>query len=261
MTLTFAKYHATGNDFILIENRLGNIRLSVKQIELLCHRRFGVGADGLILIEPHTQADFYLNYYNADGSQSLCGNGSRAAVHFAHQLGIRKNPVVFAAYDGHHEATILPDGQIRIQLHTVSRFDEFQDGIFIDTGSPHFIRWVTDVLKYPVVQEGRDIRFSERFKKGGGTNVNFAELLPGNALNVRTYERGVEDETLSCGTGVTACALAAALQHGYTSPAVISTQGGTLKVEFDFNAADKIFQNIYLTGPVAEVFTGQITIQ
>ncbi len=257
MRLSFTKYHATGNDFILIDNRSGEIRLSAKHIEQLCHRRFGIGADGLILIEPHGEADFYVNYYNADGSQSLCGNGSRAAVHFANQLGIRKNPVLFAAYDGFHEASVLADGQIRIQLHPVSQFDKYEDGIFINTGSPHFIRWVTDIGKYPVVQEGRNIRFSERFKSCGGTNVNFAEQLPGNALNVRTYERGVEDETLSCGTGVTACALAAALQHGYTSPVLISTQGGTLKVEFDFNAPDRSFRNVYLTGPAAQVFTGQ----
>lgn len=260
MQLSFTKYHATGNDFILIDNRNGNIRLSSKQIEQLCHRRFGIGADGLILIEPHKEADFYLNYYNSDGSQSLCGNGSRAAVHFANQLGITKNPVVFAAYDGIHEATILPDGHIRIALHAVNQFEEYSDGIFINTGSPHFIRWITQINEYPVVQEGRNIRFSDRFKHRGGTNVNFAELLPGNALNVRTYERGVENETLSCGTGVTACALAAALQHGYDSPVIISTQGGTLKVEFDFNASEKAFRKVYLSGPVVPVFTGQLEL-
>jgi diaminopimelate epimerase len=257
MKIDFAKYQATGNDFILIDNRNRDIQLNGRQIEQLCHRRLGIGADGLILIEPHTEADFYLNYYNSDGTQSLCGNGSRAAVHFAHQLGICKNTLTFSAYDGLHQATILPDGQIRIQLHAVGEYEKHEDGIFIHTGSPHFVRWVTGVEQYPVMDEGRALRFSERFRPQGGTNVNFAELLPGNALRVRTYERGVEDETLSCGTGVTACALAAALQHGYASPVIVSTRGGTLKVEFVRGPSGSTFKQITLTGPAVQVFTGQ----
>ncbi|MCS6973121.1 MAG: diaminopimelate epimerase [Cyclobacteriaceae bacterium] len=258
MMISFTKYQATGNDFILIDNRRSTIRLSVQQINRLCHRRFGIGADGLILIEPHHQADFYLNYYNSDGSQSLCGNGSRAAVHFAHRLGAVKKETTFAAYDGLHLGSILPDEQIRIQLKPVQDAEKFEDGIFIHTGSPHFIRWVEQVESYPVVEEGRKIRYSERFRVRGGTNVNFAERLPDNTIRVRTYERGVEDETLSCGTGVTACALAAAIQFGFSSPVQVRTRGGNLQVDFVQDTDTGGFSEIYLTGPVVPVFTGQV---
>lgn len=260
MQLTFTKYQATGNDFILIDNHDNGVRLKAQQIAQLCHRRFGIGADGLILIEPDKQTDFYLNYYNSDGSQSLCGNGSRAAVHFARQLGIISNHTSFLAFDGIHQAEILPDNQIRVQLHPVQESEQYEDGAFINTGSPHLIRWISNIENYPVVEEGRALRFSERFKPCGGTNVNFAELLPGNRLSVRTYERGVEDETLSCGTGVTAAALAAALQHSYASPVIVSTRGGNLTVEFEFNESDKTFHKVFLTGPAVQVFTGTITL-
>lgn len=259
MTLHFAKYQATGNDFIVIDNRNKDIRLSAQQIQHLCHRKFGIGADGLILIEPAQEADFLLNYYNSDGSQSLCGNGSRAGVHFAHQLGIIKNQTTFQAYDGPHPATLLPDGQICIGLRPVQRIEHHADGLFIHTGSPHFIKWVQQLQHYPVVQEGRNLRYSKRFEAHGGTNVNFVEIQPGNSLSVRTYERGVEDETLSCGTGVTAVALAAALQYGYTPPVQVTTRGGSLQVSFRPTPAGG-FDEIFLTGPAVQVFTGQINM-
>ncbi|GIV36592.1 MAG: diaminopimelate epimerase [Cyclobacteriaceae bacterium] len=258
MNIEFAKYQATGNDFILIDNRTRKIHLAPKQIQRLCHRKLGIGADGLILIEPSEQADFFLNYYNSDGSQSLCGNGSRAGVHFAQQLGIIKNTTTFEAYDGPHKATFLPNNRIRIALHRVNSAERHPDGLFIHTGSPHFIKWVQQLEHFPVVPEGRAIRHDRRFEAQGGTNVNFAETLPGNTIAVRTYERGVEDETLSCGTGVTAAALAAAWQHGYTSPVHITTRGGSLEVEF--SKQNESFDNIFLTGPAEQVFTGQINL-
>ncbi len=258
MNIKFAKYQATGNDFILIDNRTRKIQLAPQQIQRLCHRKFGIGADGLILIEPSEQADFFLNYYNSDGSQSLCGNGSRAGVHYARQLDIIKNTATFKAFDGLHTAAFLPDNRIRIALHNVNSTERHPDGLFIHTGSPHFIKWVQQLEHFPVVPEGRTIRYNKRFEAHGGTNVNFAETLPGNTIAVRTYERGVEDETLSCGTGVTAAALAAAIQYGYTSPVRITTQGGSLEVEF--SKRNESFDNIYLIGPAEQVFTGQINL-
>lgn len=260
MDLTFAKYQATGNDFILLDNRRKAFRLSVTQIRQLCHRKFGIGGDGIILIEPHQEADFYMNYFNADGSQSLCGNGSRAAVHYARQLGCAGTSATFAACDGLHLAYILADGQISIQMHPVKQIIPQGEDVFVHTGSPHLIRWVKDVENYPVLEEGRKLRYSQPYASQGGTNVNFVELLGGNQLKVRTYERGVEDETLSCGTGATAAALAAALHHGYTSPVHILTRGGQLRIEFSFHPEERSFYNIFLTGPVEKVFDGRLNL-
>ncbi len=259
MNVHFAKYQATGNDFIVINNRNKTIRLTTPHIRQLCHRRWGIGADGLILIEPSDKSHFLLTYFNADGSQSLCGNGSRAAVHFAHQQGIVPPQVSFEAYDGLHQASLLPNGHIRISLNSVQAAEPHADGVFIYNGSPHFIKWVQQLENYPVVPEGRSIRYSARFESRGGTNVNFAQPRPDNTIAVRTYERGVEDETLSCGTGVTATALAAALQLGYKSPVHIATCGGQLMVEFARTPSGG-FQEIYLTGPAEQVFTGQINL-
>ncbi len=230
MTIPFTKYQATGNDFILIDNRSGKIKLSKEQIVKACDRKFGIGADGLILIEPSPTSDFKVNYYNSDGSQSLCGNGSRAAVHFAAHLALLKNTTVFDAYDGKHEAALINPETIRLRMSDVSTVQSLGEDLFLNTGSPHVIRFVKEIRNYPVYEEGKSIRYSEAFKPGG-TNVNFVELLPNHTIYVRTYERGVENETLSCGTGVTAAALAAS-RKGYTSPISIKTLGGDLSVEF-----------------------------
>ncbi len=271
MRIHFYKYQATGNDFVLIDNRAGTYALTPEQIETICDRKFGVGADGLMLLEQHPEADFHLRYYNSDGSQSLCGNGSRAAVNLAASLGIAQGKTRFEAFDGLHEAELGKADIVRLRMNDVTSVAEHGDDVFIDTGSPHFIRFVDDVEAYPVVEEGRKIRYSSDFAPGG-TNVNFIERRDNNTLFVRTYERGVEDETLSCGTGVTAAALAASI-HGYKSPVAITTKGGELQVEFtaggrpvsaDLSAsasdAPAVFRNIYLIGPAKLVFEGDLEL-
>jgi diaminopimelate epimerase len=264
LEITFYKYQATGNDFILIDNRTSKLTLSQKQITRLCDRKFGVGADGLMLIEHHPILDFELVYYNSDGSQSLCGNGSRAAVHFASLLGIVNGATSFQAYDGEHAAQILQEGIVRVKMNDVQEVKSLDQSIFINTGSPHVIQFVDDVDSFPVFEEGQKIRYSDPFKPGG-TNVNFVQILAENKLYVRTYERGVENETLSCGTGVTAAALAASTR-GLTSPIEIKTKGGTLSIEFKSGQsglpADKAgtFTDIYLVGPAKMVFKGTLEL-
>ena len=260
----FHKYQATGNDFVLIDNRKGGHTFSKNQIEKICHRRFGVGADGLILIEKHPTLDFNLVYYNSDGSQSLCGNGSRAAVMMALSLGMFKDKTIFNAYDGAHEAELRPDGIVRLKMNDVEAVKMIGKDIFINTGSPHFIRFVKNLIDYPVVEEGKKIRYSEDYKPDG-TNANFVELQNDNSIYVRTYERGVEDETLSCGTGVTAAALAASFQ-GYISPISIKVPGGELSVEFKCRPSEQTsgqvdtFYDIFLIGPAKMVFEGELEL-
>lgn len=253
----FYKYQATGNDFVLIDNRDNKFSFSKEQIEKICDRKFGVGADGLMLIEKHPILDFNVVYYNSDGSQSLCGNGSRAAVQFASFLGMVNGKTEFNAYDGAHGAEILQAGIIRLRMNDVTNVKEGGDHFFINTGSPHYVKFVKDIQDFPVVDEGKKIRYSDSYKPGG-TNVNYVELLPDNVIFVRTYERGVEDETLSCGTGVTAAALAASFK-GYSSPVIVKTKGGDLSVEFK-SGQSGTFQEIYLIGPAKRVFEGNLEL-
>ena len=257
MKFHFYKYQATGNDFVLIDNREGEISFSVDQIKKICDRKFGVGADGLMLIEKHPSLDFNLLYYNSDGSRSLCGNGSRAAVEFASSLGMVSRETQFNAYDGSHDAELLSRGLVRLKMNTVKKVEKIGKDFFINTGSPHYIRFVENIKDYPVFEEGRKIRYSDPYKPGG-TNVNFVELLPDNTIYVRTYERGVENETLSCGTGVTAAALAASFE-AYSSPVSIETLGGSLSVEFT-SSQSGIFEEIYLIGPAKKVFEGDLEL-
>jgi diaminopimelate epimerase len=257
LKLKFTKYQATGNDFILIDNREGKIVLFSQQIVHLCDRKFGIGADGLILIEPADSASFNVNYYNSDGSQSLCGNGSRAAVSFAASLTLLKDKTTFTAYDGLHDAELMPSGIVHLRMNDTKNIDARNEDLFLNTGSPHVIRFVNNVQDYPVFEEGKKVRYSDTYKPGG-TNVNFVELQANNTLFVRTYERGVENETLSCGTGVTAAALAASTQ-GYTSPVKIKTLGGELSVAFK-KGAHGDFTDIYLIGPAQRVFEGEIEL-
>ena len=260
MKFHFFKYQATGNDFILIDNRSGKLSFTKEQIEQVCHRKFGVGADGLILIEKDPKADFNVNYFNSDGSQSLCGNGSRAAVHFASGLGIVNGKALFSAYDGLHDAELLKSGIIRLKMNDVSAIKRLGDDFLINTGSPHYIRFVSNLKDFPVFDEGRAIRYSDTYKEKG-VNVNFVELLPGNVIFVRTYERGVENETLSCGTGVTAAALAAYF-NGYSSPVIVKAPGGELSVEFTPEEAGQTdtFTDIFLIGPAKMVFEGDLEL-
>jgi len=257
----FYKYQATGNDFVLIDNRTSGYSFSKRQIEKICHRRFGVGADGLMLIEKHPTLDFNLVYYNSDGSQSLCGNGSRAAVVMAATLGLFYKHTTFNAYDGSHEAELMDREIVRLKMNDVTVVKKMGDEYFIHTGSPHHLRIVKDVNSFPVVEEGRKIRYGENYAPVG-TNANFIELQENNTIAVRTYERGVEDETFSCGTGVTASALAASF-HGYTSPVHIKVKGGELSVEFKPGPSGSVpttFQDVFLVGPAKMVFEGDLEL-
>ncbi len=264
MKIHFHKYQATGNDFVVIDNRTGGYSFSKEQIEKICDRRFGVGADGLMLIEKHPSLDFNLVYYNSDGSQSLCGNGSRAAVVMAATLGLLKTNTTFNAYDGSHEAELLNTGIVRLKMNDVNVVKKSGDEYFINTGSPHHLRFVKDVKTYLVVEEGRKIRYSETYAPTG-TNANFIQLLDHNTIAVRTYERGVEDETFSCGTGVTAAALASSF-YGYTSPIHIKVKGGELSVEFKAmysgpsGSIPVTFHDVFLIGPAKMVFEGDLEL-
>jgi diaminopimelate epimerase len=273
--LHFYKYQATGNDFVLIDNRSGKYTFSSDQVKSICDRKFGVGADGLMLIEKHPSAHFNLLYYNSDGSQSLCGNGSRAAVQMAASLGLINGKARFEAFDGSHVAEIQPGGIVRLRMNDVREVKKVGDDFFINTGSPHVVRFVNDVAQYPVLKEGKAIRYDKAFLPGG-TNANFVEMLSNNSIFVRTYERGVENETLSCGTGVTAAALAASF-FSLSSPISVKTPGGILSVEFNIGLPDLhatfsdgrsgistgqagIFQDIYLIGPAKLVFEGDLEL-
>lgn len=264
MKFHFYKYQATGNDFVLIDNRSGEYSFTVDQIKKICDRKFGIGADGLMLIEKHATLDFNLVYYNSDGSQSLCGNGSRAAMHFASFLGVVNGHGSFNAYDGKHDAQLLPKDIVRLKMNDTREVAMLGADYKINTGSPHLIRFVENVDQYPVVEEGRKIRYSDTYKEKG-INVNFVELLPNNTIFVRTYERGVENETLSCGTGVSAAALAVS-HKGYTSPVSIKTLGGDLSVEFKSSPSASgqgqsgTFQDIFLVGPAKMVFEGDLEL-
>ena len=255
--LHFYKYQGTGNDFVMLDNREQQFdRKNIALVKQLCHRKYGIGADGLILIENHPNADFEMVYYNSDGSQSLCGNGSRCAVHFARFLGIIEDNAQFIAIDGLHEAYMIKE-QVFLRMHNVNKVERYEEDMFINTGSPHYIRFVKELTKVNMVEEGRKIRNSDIFKKEG-TNVNFAEPTEEGKLYVRTYERGVEDETLSCGTGVTAVALASSYL-GYKSPIKLVTPGGQLQVAFNVKGEES-FTDIYLSGPATMVFAGKIKV-
>lgn len=249
----FYKYQSTGNDFVMIDNRDGQFPVSQPYIEHLCHRRFGIGADGLILLQNDPDYDFRMVYFNADGHEgSMCGNGGRSTVRFAEDLGVFNGETTFIAVDGEHEAS-ANSAVVSLKMGKVHSLEQHEEYDFMNTGSPHYVRYVSDIKNVDVFNEGRKIRYAEDWVKRGGTNVNFVEVLDDQTIYVRTYERGVEDETYSCGTGVTASALSAYLKHGMKSPVKIITNGGHLQVAFD-----KDFQNVYLIGPAMRVFEGKL---
>ncbi len=256
MQLKFSKYQATGNDFILVDNR--NLSFPTNNNELvarMCHRRFGIGADGLILIQNHPQFDFEMVYFNADGKLgSFCGNGSRAAVRFAENLGLVNHEARFLAADGPHEAWIASNS-IKVRMKDVDKLVPTEFGFFLDTGSPHVVIPIDNITYADVDSIGKKVRHDPIFSPGG-TNVNFASFNA-DVLQVRTFERGVEAETLSCGTGVTATALAAT-RYGKCSPVQVQTPGGNLEVSFETDG--KHFQKIYLTGAAINVFEGDFFI-
>jgi diaminopimelate epimerase len=259
MQFKFYKYQGAGNDFILFDNR--NKQFPVNNTELynkLCDRRFGIGADGIMLLENINNFDFKMLYYNADGNEStMCGNGGRCLVRFAEDLKIIHSECHFLAVDGSHYAKIS-ENLIELSMIDVNSWDKDGDDITLNTGSPHYIKWVNDVHQVDVFNEGRNIRYNSTYKQDG-INVNFLEWT-NNALYVRTYERGVEDETLSCGTGVTAAAMAYAIKNNLQGNVAvpIQTKGGNLEVRF--KRTEQLFSNVFLIGPAVKVFEGSIEI-
>ncbi len=257
MQQTFYKYQGTGNDFVMIDNRQQTFdKNNTKLIASLCDRRFGIGADGLILLENHNTLDFKMVYYNADGNQSsMCGNGGRCLVAFAKQLGVIKNKAVFEAIDGLHHATINGD-IVKLQMQNVDVIEKHKQHVFLDTGSPHHVQFENQIEDFDIKTKGAKIRYGAPYHKAG-SNVNFVKKISNAAFKVRTYERGVEDETLSCGTGVTAVALA---MHyiGETEKNLITlqTQGGDLQVSF--KEENGVYNNVWLIGPAKLVFQGKI---
>lgn len=255
--ISFFKYQGTGNDFVMVDDRfarwdLGNLGL----ITALCDRKFGIGGDGLILIRSHADYDFEMIYFNADGSQSFCGNGARCAVAFASFLGIITQHTQFFAIDGTHEARIAR-GEVSLKMAKVSHISESLGDAFVHTGSPHHVRWVEQLEDYPVLEQGQRLRHDPCYAPGG-SNVNFVEKISKNEIFVRTFERGVENETLSCGTGVTAAALVCGART-QQKDIQIRTLGGNLRVTFEGNAEEG-FDNIWLIGPAQQVYAGQIQL-
>lgn len=254
MQIDFYKYQGTGNDFIIVDNRSLNWAPTREDVVQVCDRKFGVGADGLILVQDHDELDFEMVYFNSDGSKSLCGNGSRCAIHFAHHLGLIEKTTHFLTTDGIHQGAIT-EGAVSFQLFNVTAVSNYDDDYFIDTGSPHYIEFNHTVEDIDVKNRGEALRNDERFSPDG-TNVNFVELNDWG-IRVRTFERGVEDETLSCGTGVTASALAASFK-GLQSPILVKTLGGELEVSF--LKKENSFEQITLKGPATPVFQGTINL-
>lgn len=258
MTVQFYKYQGTGNDFILLDNRQGAYSgLTQQSISRLCERRFGIGADGLMMLNLKEGYDFEMKYFNADGRLgSMCGNGGRCMVRFAYHLGIHRSSYHFLASDGEHEAEI-DDGTniINLKMKDVPGIRESNGDYILNTGSPHFVKIVDDVMDYDVLKKGTEIRYSEEFAKEG-INVNFVEQEKSDAITVRTYERGVEDETFSCGTGVTASALVCYHNEVGYNDVTVTTKGGKLVVKYDRHN-DNSFTNIWLCGPAEKVFEGK----
>ena len=254
MLFEFYKYQGTGNDFIIIDDRVSVFPIADKDIiAAICERRMGIGADGLILLRDHDKYDFEMIYFNSDGNQSsMCGNGGRCIVAFAAILGIIENETVFMAIDGVHKARLNSEG-VSLQMQEVKKIKRTISGLFLDTGSPHYVQMVDDFTTLNVDAEGRRIRNSANFMHDG-VNVNF--VLDADPLEVRTYERGVEAETLSCGTGVVAVALAMYYSNIIKDNIVdIKTKGGILNVDFEeFNG---VYRNIWLSGDVSMVYAGE----
>lgn len=254
--MKFYKYQGTGNDFVMIDNREQTFPKSdVQFIKKLCARRFGIGGDGLILLENDSTTDFKMVYYNSDGNQSsMCGNGGRCIVAFAKRLNLISNKASFIAVDGLHRAEIFDNGLVSLHMKDVTEVKIESDYVFLNTGSPHHVQLVDDLQNSDIKSLGRSIRYSNLYKEEG-SNVNFIKQLNTTHFALRTYERGVEDETLSCGTGATAAAIAMFVQNKTKSKEIhIDVQGGKLKVTFD--ETDGIFTNIFLEGPAVYVFEG-----
>ncbi|HTO16949.1 MAG TPA: diaminopimelate epimerase [Edaphocola sp.] len=258
MEIVFYKYQGAGNDFVMIDNRNNRIHLDTTAINLLCDRRFGIGADGLILLEDVDGYDYKMVYYNADGNEStMCGNGGRCIAAFAKQVGAADDNQFFLAIDGDHKANIREKDLVALQMKDIHFVERNEDHIILDTGSPHYIKFVNNTKEVKVFEEGSTIRNQKRFQPKG-INVNFVQNTD-NVLRIRTYERGVEDETLACGTGVTAAAIASASEKLGRQIIKVIAEGGELEVSFH-KINDQNYQDIWLTGPATLVFSGSIII-
>jgi diaminopimelate epimerase len=258
MQLTFYKYQGTGNDFVMVDNRGGFFpKDNIALVEKLCDRRFGIGGDGLILLENDTQTDFRMVYYNSDGNpSSMCGNGGRCIVAFAKNLGLIGNETTFIATDGLHQATISENGIVSLQMKDVDSVDVNAEFVFLDTGSPHHVQMEDDLQDLDVKTLGAKIRYSDWYGKTG-SNVNFVHQESTDTFSLRTYERGVEDETLSCGTGATAVAIAMHAIGKTASESIhLNVQGGKLVVSF--HEKDNKFTDVFLIGPAEFVFKGTV---
>ncbi len=262
MKLHFYKYQGTGNDFVIADNRRNEYSgLTTDQIRRLCDRRFGIGADGMMLLNNKEGYDFEMKYYNADGREgSMCGNGGRCIVKFAWHQGIHRDLYRFLASDGDHEAEIDMDGIVSLKMKDVDRLHKIHGDFVLNTGSPHYVKLVNDVMELDVYKKGRDIRYSKDYEQEG-INVNFVEQGEGvDKIMVRTYERGVEDETYSCGTGVTAAAIVCYHNENGFNEVEVKTLGGTLSVEYDRLDEEK-YINIWLCGPAEKVYEGIVEVK
>ena len=259
MELNFYKYQGTGNDFIIFDNRGGTMEMDAKQIRTVCDRHKGIGADGVMWLNKKEGFDFEMKYFNADGGEgSMCGNGGRCLIKFASKMGIKRSSYRFTAFDGEHQAKIDESGIVRLKMNDVHKVKLDGGDYILNTGSPHYIRLVGDASAINVYNEGRTVRNSKEFVNEG-INVNFVSRISDDEIEVRTYERGVEDETLSCGTGVTASALISAHNDIGFNRVEVTTPGGHLSVEFD-KIDENNFKHIWLCGPAELVFTGTINI-
>lgn len=256
MLLTFSKYHGTGNDFIMVDAMKASVQVSPDQIITLCKRRFGIGSDGIIFLRPDHATDYHMDFYNPDGSQSFCGNGSRCAFAFARDLGYVSDHASFKAIDGEHQVR-MEGANIAVGMKDVTSVESVGDDLFMDTGSPHYLVWTNDLDDLDLVKEARYIRYNQRFRDSG-VNVNFVKKENGG-IRMRTYERGVEFETFSCGTGVTASSLGFALVEDlYSGEVDVEAPGGKLAVSFE--RTEEAFVNVWLKGPAVKVFEGSIEL-
>lgn len=260
MQLEFFKYQGTGNDFVMIDNRSGFFpKENVQIVARLCDRRFGIGSDGLILLEEDSGADFKMVYYNSNGNQgSMCGNGGRCLVAFAKDLSVIKDKCTFIAMDGLHYATINNNRIVSLQMIDVNAIKIEKDYTFLNTGSPHHVQMVEDLEQYNVKENGAALRYGSLYG-AAGSNINFVKKISDDTFSLRTYERGVEDETLACGTGATAVAIAMnAIGQTNATSINLNVEGGKLAVSFD--KKDQYFTNIFLIGPAEFVFKGVIEV-
>lgn len=260
MQFGFQKFQGTGNDFVIIDNRMLTFpKNDIQLIERICDRRFGIGADGLMLVEEAEEFDFKMVYYNSDGRQStMCGNGGRCISAFAFQNGIAEENGQFVAIDGPHDYAINEEGLVKLNMIDVNEIEKSGDDYIMFTGSPHYVRFVKGLADADMYGGGQSVRYSDRFAKEG-INVNFVEKTDGICA-VRTYERGVEDETYSCGTGTVAAALSIAEEFDLTKgPVNLSTKGGLLNVYF--NKKEKAYSDIWLEGPAKFVFEGVLNLE